>query len=168
MPEPDAGVADFERLLRENYRTVYQVAYSVLTNAADAEEVTQEAFMRAYQKFSSLRDPQKFRPWVARMSWRLALNWRRGRSRAMGRDGAWVASRAGFDDPEERAVDRERERRLREQIDGLPEKLRSVLLLSSVEGLDARAVAEVLNIPEGTVRSRLHLARRHLLKVLIR
>ena len=74
MPGQDPDLAGFERLLRDNHRTVFQVAYAVLANAADAEEVTQDAFLRAHQKFSSLRDPRKFRAWVARMSWRLALN----------------------------------------------------------------------------------------------
>jgi RNA polymerase sigma-70 factor (ECF subfamily) len=88
MPGANAELAQFERLLRETHRIVYRVAYTVLTNAADAEEVTQDAFLRAHRKFSSLRDPQKFRAWVARASWRLALNRRRGdlhRPSAMGR-----------------------------------------------------------------------------------
>ncbi len=90
MPGADPGLEGFERLLRDTHRTVFQVAYAVLANAADAEEVTQDAFLRAYQKFSSLRDPQKFRGWVARMSWRLALNRRRADFRALRRDGAWL------------------------------------------------------------------------------
>jgi RNA polymerase sigma-70 factor (ECF subfamily) len=167
MPEPHADVADFERLLRETYRMVYQIAWSVLANAADAEDVTQEAFLRAYQKFSSLRDAQKFRPWVARMSWRLALNRQRADSRARGRDGAWFAVRRVSDDPETQAAGREFESCLRQNIARLPEKLRSVLLLSAVQGLDARAVAAILEIPEGTVRSRLHLARRRLLEAFL-
>ena len=68
-PEPDA--AEFEQHVREFGRTVFQVAYSVLGNTADAEDVTQDAFLRAYRKSSSLRDPAKFGAWVARMSWRL-------------------------------------------------------------------------------------------------
>ena len=100
------------------------------------------------------------------MSWRLALNRRRADFRAMGRDGRWLTSRPAQNDPEVEAAGRELESRLREQIARLPEKLQSVLLLSAVQGLDARAVAAILKIPEGTVRSRLHLARRQLLKTL--
>lgn len=166
MPGPEADLADFERLLREAYRTVFQVAYSVLANSADAEEVTQEAFLRAYQKFTSLRDPQKFRAWVARMSWRLALNRQRAASRALRRDTAWLAAQPAANNPAAEAAGRELELRLRGEIERLPEKLRAVLLLSAIEGLDARAVAAILEIPEGTVRSRLYLARRQLWKVL--
>ncbi|MCH8947760.1 MAG: RNA polymerase sigma factor, partial [Acidobacteria bacterium] len=55
---------------------------------------------------------------------------------------------------------------LRDEIDRLPEKLRAALLLSAVEGMEAREVAAVLEIPVGTVRSRLHLARKRLLEVM--
>jgi len=164
MPGPDAGLECFERLLRETHRTVFQVAYAVLANAADAEEVTQDAFLRAYQKFSTLRDPQKFRAWVARMSWRLALNRHRANFRALRRDGAWFESRSAPNDPEADASAREFESRMQEHIACLPEKLRSALLLSAVQGLDVRTVAMILKVPEGTVRSRLHLARPQVLK----
>jgi len=168
MREPGPETEDFERLMRESYRLVYQVAYSVLGNAADAEEVAQDTFLTAYKKFDSLRDADKFRPWVARTSWRLALNHRRGAARAMGRDGAWVASQAASETPERQALEREFEIRLRAQVESLPEKLKMVVLLMGVEELDVRTVAGILGIPEGTVRSRLHLARRQLLREVAR
>ena len=164
MREPGPDNGNFERVMRESYRLVYQVAYSVLRNAADAEEVTQDTFLTAYKKFDSLRDGDKFRPWVARASWRLALNYRRGAMRAMGRDGAWVASLAASETPERLALEREVEVRLRAQVDLLPDKLKAVVLSIGVEEMDVRTVAGILGIPEGTVRSRLHLARRQLLR----
>lgn len=168
MPQPGSDRVDFERLMRESYRLVYQVAYSVLGNAADAEEVTQDAFLAAYEKIGSLRDTEKFRPWVARAVWRLSLNRRRGTARAMGRDSAWMANRPVSEDPEAGARDREFEEQVRAQVDLLPEKLRAVVLLIGVEEMDVRTVAGILNIPEGTVRSRLHLARRQLLREVMR
>jgi len=166
MREPGPKNGDFERLMRESYRLVYQVAYSVLANAADAEEVAQDTFLKAYRKFDTLRDADKFRPWVARASWRLALNYRRGVTRAMGRDGAWVATQAISETPERQALDREFEVRLNAQVELLPDKLKKVVLLIGVEEMDVRTVAGILGIPEGTVRSRLHLARRQLLREL--
>jgi RNA polymerase sigma-70 factor (ECF subfamily) len=168
MREPGAENGDFERLMRESYRLVYQVAYSVLCNAADAEEVAQDTFLSAYRKFDGLRDVEKFRPWVARASWRLALNYRRGAARAMGRDGAWVASQGACKTPETEASEREFEVRLRAQVELLPEKLKAVVLLIGVEEMDVRTAAGILGIPEGTVRSRLHLARRQLLREVAR
>jgi RNA polymerase sigma-70 factor (ECF subfamily) len=168
MLEPGPENRDFERLMRESYRLVYQVAYSVLANAADAEEVAQDTFLKAYRRFGSLRDGDKFRPWVARASWRLALNYRRGARRAMGRDGAWLAHQADCETPETQASDRQIELRLRAQVELLPEKLKAVVLLTGVEEMDVRTVAGILGIPEGTVRSRLHLARRRLLREMMR
>jgi RNA polymerase sigma-70 factor (ECF subfamily) len=168
MREPGPENKDFERLMRESYRLVYQVAYSVLGNAADAEEVAQDTFLTAYRKFDSLRDGDKFRPWVARASWRLALNYRRGARRAMGRDGAWLNTQAASETPEKQALEREFEVRLRARVELLPEKLKAVVLLIGVEEMDVRTVAGILGIPEGTVRSRLHLARRQLLREVTR
>jgi RNA polymerase sigma-70 factor (ECF subfamily) len=169
MPEPGPESADFEQLMRESYRLVYQVAYSVLGNAADAEEVAQDTFLTAYKRFASLRAADKFRPWVARASWRLALNYRRGARRAMDRDGVWMTiQNAACKTPETQASEREFEVRLRAQVDLLPAKLKAVVLLIGVEGMDVRTVAGILRIPEGTVRSRLHLARRQLLREVAR
>jgi RNA polymerase sigma-70 factor (ECF subfamily) len=168
MPQPDSDKVDFERLMRESYRLVYKITYSVLGNGADAEEVTQDTFLAAYEKLASLRNPERFRPWVARTGWRLALNRRRGVTRAMDRDGAWIADRPVSEDPEAGASEREFETRVRAKVDLLPEKLRAVLLLIGVEEMDVRTVAGILKIPEGTVRSRLHLARRQLLGEVMR
>ncbi len=168
MREPGPRNGNFEQVMRESYRLVYQVAYSVLRNAADAEEVAQDTFLKAYKNFDSLRDGDKFRPWVARASWRLALNYRRGAARAMGRDGEWVANQATSETPEQQALEREFEERLKAQVELLPDKLKAVVLLIGVEEMDVRTVAGILGIPEGTVRSRLHLARRQLLREVIR
>ena len=168
MPEPGAENENFEQLMRESYRLVYQVAYSVLGNAEDAEEVAQETFLTAYRKFDSLRDASKFRPWVARASWRLALNYRRGAMRALGRDGAWMATQAACETPERLALEREFETLLKARVELLPAKLKAVVLLTGVEEMDIRTVAGILGIPEGTVRSRLHMARRQLLLEVMR
>ncbi len=166
MPPSAADAADFEELLRATYGTVYRVAFSVLANAADAEEMAQEVFMRAYRKISSLREREKFEAWVARMSWRLALNRRRSDLRTLRRNSAWVATASVVQNPETEAAGRELQFRLRQEIDRLPEKLQAVVMLTAIDGLDFAAVARILGIPEGTVRSRLHLARRQLLKAL--
>lgn len=165
---PEELRADFERRMAETGRLVYQVAYSVLANAADAEEVAQDVFLRAYRKWASLRDPSKFRAWVARMSWRLALNRQRSWARSLRRDTAWFeVTSLRAPGAEKAAARQELESRLRQEIGRLPEKLRAVLLLCAVEDLDAQAVAEILAIPPGTVRSRLHLARKTLLRRLL-
>jgi RNA polymerase sigma-70 factor (ECF subfamily) len=164
MPEPTDDLHDFERLLHETYRMVFQIAYSVLSNSADSEEVAQDTFWQAYRQQSSLRDPKNFRAWVGRMAWRLALNRRRSVLRGVRRDGAWLATRPLHADGEAEAQAREFAARVEQHIARLPEKLRAVLLLSAIEDLDAASIGAILKIPEGTVRSRLHLARRQLLQ----
>ena len=159
------SAGEFEQRVRECHRLVFHVAYAVLSDRADAEEVVQDAFFRAYRKLSGLREPQKFRAWVARMGYRLALNRWRTTTRARLRDTAWHEIVAGGQANVESIVaQREMKRRLREEIDRLPKKLRAVVILSAVEELDTRDIAGVLRIPEGTVRSRLFLARKALLK----
>jgi len=159
--------AEFESQVRASQRVVYRVAYSVVGNAADAEEVAQEVFLRAYRKRRTLRAPEKFRAWVARMSWRLALNHQRGKARTQRRDTAWFEQTAAEAANTEGVVAaQESVARVRVAMERLPEKLRAVLLLAAVEELETRDVAVALRIPEGTVRSRLHLARKRLLEAM--
>lgn len=167
MAGSERDQADFERHLRENQRLVYQIAYGVLGNRADAEEVAQDAFLRAYRRFSSLRDPQRFKAWVARITWRLALNRQRGMARALRRETAWAAMAPAVAHPETAAGGWDTTARVRQEIARLPEKLRLVLLLNAIDGMETREVALMLGIPEATVRSRLHLARKQLLRKLM-
>jgi RNA polymerase sigma-70 factor (ECF subfamily) len=99
------------------------------------------------------------------MSRRLALNHRRAAGRARRRDDAWPDGGVTLTaSAEAEATQRDFQARLRLEIDRLPDKLRDALLLSAVEGLDTREAARILGIPEGTVRSRLHAARKELLR----
>ncbi|HET8923683.1 MAG TPA: RNA polymerase sigma factor [Candidatus Acidoferrum sp.] len=161
---PEAG---FGERIAENQRRVFQIAYSVLGNSADAEEVAQEAFLRAYQKFDSLREAEKFRAWVNRIVFRLALNRKRGYRRRLARDTAWHSMETptmvdGAKEVEQQVM----LDRLRREIERLPKKFRCVLQLSLVEEMEAADVGAVLGIPAGTVRSRLHTARKLLLEVM--
>ena len=169
MAKAEAGnpAVGFGERIAENQRRVFQIAFGILGNFADAEDVAQEAFLRAYKKFDSLREAEKFRAWVNRIVFRLALNRKRGYRRRLARDFAWHSAETIT------TVDGAREAeqqvlldRLRREIERLPERLRSVLLLSLVEEMDATDVGAVLGIPAGTVRSRLHAARKILLDVM--
>ena len=164
MRGPEAG---FGERIAENQRRVFQIAYSILGNAADAEDVAQEAFLRAYQKFGSLREAEKFRGWVNRIVFRLALNRKRGHRRRLTRDTTWkITETRAMVDGAKGAEQQIMLDKLRKEIERLPEKLRSVLQLSLVEEMDAADVGAMLGIPAGTVRSRLHTARKLLLEVM--
>jgi RNA polymerase sigma-70 factor (ECF subfamily) len=149
---------EFDARLVESSRLAFRVAYSVLRQREDAEDVAQDAFARAHRRFRQLRDPDRFCGWLVKMVWRMALDRRRSAHRRATREAAHQGLRAST---AERGGE-ERSQLLWEAIDALPEKLRSVIVLASIEGHDVAAVARLLGIPEGTVKSRLFLARQQL------
>lgn len=153
---------DFSGRVAETRRRVFQIAYGVLRHPEDAEEVAQETFLRAYRRLHALRDPEKFRAWVGRIALRLALNRRHQRQRRLARETRWQSESPSEARP--RAQGRIDLGELQRRIDALPEKYRSVLLLTAVEGMTGPEVARILKIRAGTVRSRLHEARRRLLE----
>src|SRR6059036_1093494 len=77
---------EFEARLVESSTLAFRVAYSVLRQRQDAEDVAQEAFVKAYRSFTQLRDRERFRAWLVRITWRLALDTRRADRRRMTRD----------------------------------------------------------------------------------
>lgn len=169
MARSEAGEREpgFGARVAENQRRVFQIAYGVLGNAADAEDVAQETFLRGYKKFASLRDAEKFRAWVNRIAFRLALNRQRGQRRRIARDSAWHVAEVGVTVDGEKNAERQVVlSQLRREVEALPQKLRSVLQLSLVEDMEAEEVGSVLGIPAGTVRSRLHRARELLLEAM--
>lgn len=152
---------DFERRLADCPTLAYRVALGVLRNRAEAEDVAQEAMLRAYRNFRRLRDRERFGAWLVRVAWRLALDRIRAAGRRRRREDAAATERAEMG-VEDLAATREFERHLGAALDALPEKLRIVMLLAAIEGYNTREVANLLELPEGTVKSRLHLARKQL------
>ena len=154
---------EFEALVRGTVDLAVRVAFSVVRRREDAEEVAQEAFARAFPRFRQLRDPARFRGWIVRATWRLAIDrWRADRRRQAREAAEAAARRAGTPSVEEMAIASDRAARLWDAIDALPEKLRLALVLSAVEGHDLADVAALLGIPEGTVKSRVFHARKAL------
>jgi RNA polymerase sigma-70 factor (ECF subfamily) len=152
---------EFETRLIESSTLAFRVAYSVLRHQQDAEDVAQEAFAKAYRNFRRLRDRDRFRAWLVRIAWRLALDRRRADVRRIARESSGgggspisIASRL--------AVQEERFTEIWRAIDELPDRLRLVVVLANVEGHSVAEVAKLLGIPEGTVKSRLFVARKRL------
>ena len=156
---------EFELRLADSGALAFRVAYGVLRQREDAEDVAQEALARAYRHLSRLRDRRRFRSWLVRISWRLALDHRRAGKRRERREQT-AADPPPAPDAEEVAAANEFRARLWRAIDALPEKLRVVVVLAGIEGYDLREVAALLELPDGTVKSRLHLARKRLAAML--
>lgn len=160
----NAEVAD---LVRASARMVYQIAYSVLRNHHDAEDASQEVFLRVWryrEKLAAVDDPKA---WVARIAWRVAVE-RSARHRPAATvsldDAAFAAIRDGLRDTataaDEQAARAQMQAWLDHEIPKLPEDMRGALLLSTMGGLDTAEIAAVLDINEGTVRTRLFRARK--------
>jgi len=152
---------EFNERLAECSALAFRVALGVLHNRADAEDVAQEAFLRAYRNFAGLRERSRFRAWLVRITWRLAIDRWHAARRRLRREEA-VADPPPAQSVEAAAAWREFEARLRSAVEELPEKLRLVLVLVAIEGHGTQEAAALLGLPEGTVKSRLFLARKKL------
>jgi RNA polymerase sigma-70 factor, ECF subfamily len=151
---------EFESRLTECSPLAFRVAFSVLRHREDAEDVAQDALVRAHRNFHRLRQRDRFRAWLVRTTWRLALDHRRSEGRRQVRQLEHGQLTAIGTDATAEAC--ERANHLWEAIDALPDKLRMTLVLSAMEGHDIAEVARLLRLPEGTVKSRLFHARRQL------
>ncbi len=161
----EALAREFEARLADSSALAVRVAWSVLRHQQDAEDVAQEAFARAHRRFRDLRDREKFRAWLVRMTWRLALDHRRADRRRAAREGLAMAGEPVATDADT-AIARERAERLWRAIDRLPEKLRVVIIVAAIEEHGVRHAARLLALPEGTVKSRLFEARKKLQEML--
>ena len=161
--EQDAPIGrDFEERVADSSTLAFRVALGVLRHREDAEDVAQEAFLRAHRGYATLRDRDRFRAWLVRTAFRLALDRRRGDRRRGAREEAWGAQPVRSASVEDEVAQRQVRERVGEAIDALPEKLRIVTVLAAIEEQDLASVARLLELPEGTVKSRLHLARKAL------
>jgi RNA polymerase sigma-70 factor, ECF subfamily len=155
---------EFEARLAECGPLAYRVAQGVLRNPADAEDVAQEALLRAYQKLDRLQDRSRLRAWLVRITFRLALDrWRSARRRER-RETEWAKPELRPAPPtaEEVVAANAFQARLERALDELPENSRLVLLLAAIEGYTLAEVAEMLKVPIGTVKSRLFFGRKAL------
>ena len=153
----------FEVMVGRQSRFMFQVAFGLLRNRQDAEDAVQEALLKLYRGAAWLRmDNEK--GFLARTVWRVALDHLpTAAERTLDVSEMELAASGGAGvSPEQSAVDKDERAVLRRLIDGLPEELRQPLVLSSVEEMTSREVAEAMGIPEGTVRTRVMRARAEL------
>jgi RNA polymerase sigma-70 factor (ECF subfamily) len=153
----------FEEMVGRQSRFMFQVAFGLLRNRQDAEDAVQEAFLKLYRGEAWLRiDNEK--GFLARTVWRVALDrlpTAAQRTLDVSEMELAASGEAGIS-PEQSAVDKDERAVLRRLINALPEDLRQPLVLSSIEEMTSREVAEAMGIPEGTVRTRVMRARAEL------
>lgn len=149
-------------LVDEYAGTLYRVAYSVLRNAADAEDAVQEAYLRVLRHRDSLNEIRDARVWLVRIVWNVVLDRkRRAKTRPETDDIADLARLlpASGLTAEERVSSAQHHAHVLRAVEQLPEKEQRVLILSAFEELSSVEIAQILGTTESTVRSRLFRAR---------
>jgi RNA polymerase sigma-70 factor (ECF subfamily) len=165
--------AAFGDLVRRYQDRLFNAVVRVVDNADDAQDVVQEAFVNAYQSLGSFKGDAEFYTWLYRIAFNTAVSHRRRRralvSLETGRDGEPVI------DPQDPSLETrpgaalersEEEFALQSALNRLSTEHRTVLVLKDIEGMKYEQIAEVLGVPIGTVRSRIHRARLELRELL--
>ena len=169
----------FDRLVEKYSGRAYQIAYGVLGNKEDAEEVAQDVFVRIYRALPKFRGDSEFTTWMYRIAMNLARNkYRWNKSRGSQRNISIDAPLPGSDDGDSRRIDvletgmnpeesvdlSEFERRAKEEIEQLPDLYREALVLRNVEEMSYEEIASLLGCKLGTIKSRIARAREELRK----
>jgi len=150
--------ARFTSLVERQARFVFRVAYSVLRNVQDADDVVQEIFLKLY-KGRGWEGMVDERAYLARAAWRMAVD---RLPKVQVEEVNEIDAVAKGRNPEQEAIATDWSTTVHRLIDALPDELRLPLALSTVEEMNSREIGEVLGIPEGTVRTRLMRARQSL------
>jgi len=188
--------AEFEQLFQRSYHRAYNAAYRMMGNASDAEDLTQEAFVRVWASFDRYDRSRPFEGWLFRILSNLAIDrWRRHsgaticsleaegtgartygprRASASPRDGrnatllACLADERPSSMPEQSYLRAETGRRVRRALSALPGDYRKAVVLADVQGYSYEEIAQHVGCPVGTIRSRLHRGRQLLRQNLLK
>jgi RNA polymerase sigma-70 factor (ECF subfamily) len=160
-----ASVETIETLLAQHALLVFRIAYSILRNHHDAEDAAQECFLRVVKFQKQLPQVRNPKTWLARVAWTTALDRRARRAVFPGNEqplGEEILAQLPGNAvaPDEQLAGRQMQQLLERLVAGLPEDLRWPLELSTVQELNSTEIAEVMKIPENSVRTRLLRARR--------
>jgi len=151
----------FEALVRRYQRMIYSLAYRMTGSAADAEDVTQETFIRAYQQLSGFRAEAKFSSWLYRIAVNQCFNWRKRAARRDQLHNEWQARHAGAAAPDNALAQNVQDALLK-----LNPKQRAAVVLTLYDGLSHAEAARVLGCSATTVSWRLFAARAKLKRLL--
>ena len=157
--------AAFDALVTRYMRRAFAVAYRLLGNREDAEDLVQETFMAVLQKIDRFERGRHFSPWFFRILVNRGLNARKARAVRATDEIPGDAAAAGAS-PERHAEQTELRTRLRRAMEQLPERQRVIVELFELEGFGGPEIAEILEISDGTVRWHLHEARKALRQAL--
>ena len=158
----DGDTGAFGEIVRHHYGSVVNVAYRLCGETALAEDMAQETFLRAWSNLASFRPTASMKNWLYRIAVNATLDVLRRKSDAPMEDEVVQMVMDPAPDPESALVAKERAEHLQGMLRSLPEATRSVLVLREYGELSYQEIASVLDIPVGTVMSRLNYARTRL------
>ncbi len=158
--------AAFTEIVKHHQRAIHATAYGLTRNAADADDLAQETFVHAHRALATFRAGEPLRPWLTRIAVNLAYSLFRRRKRRpetsieplVEAGQQWAAG----EDPVNEVAEREQSERIRARFAELKPEHQAILVLRVVQGLSYDAIARTLNVPVGTVMSRLSRARTEL------
>jgi RNA polymerase sigma-70 factor (ECF subfamily) len=174
-----ADQAKFAELGMEHMGSLYTAALRMTRNPADAEDLVQETYLKAYRAFGTFQEGTNLKAWLYKILTNTFINSYRAKKRRpeqtelddvedlylYRRLGGLEAAAAGRS-AEEEVLDLFTESEIKDAIEALPEQFRMAVLLADVEGFSYKEIADILDIPIGTVMSRLHRGRKSLQKTL--
>jgi RNA polymerase sigma-70 factor (ECF subfamily) len=177
VTELQAGsAAAFDALIRHFHAPVFHLLYQMLCNEADAADITQEVFLKAFRGIRGFRRGSSLKTWLYRIAIREALNhrrwWRRHQSKESSYDGLQAEQGIAFQvagkgpSPFDLLAAREAQQAVRRALARVPEVFRGAVILRDIEGLSYEEVAEILDVSVGTVKSRILRGRRALKELL--
>jgi len=163
----------------EHMPSLYSAAMRMTRNPADAEDLVQETYLKAYRAFESFQEGTNLKAWLYRILTNTFINSYRSKKRRpeqtelddvedlylYRRLGGLEAAAAGHS-AEEEVLDHITDSEVKEAVESLPEQFRMAVLLADVEGFSYKEIAQILDVPIGTVMSRLHRGRKALQKAL--
>jgi len=153
----------FEVLIRQHQRMIYSLTYRMTGSAADAEDLTQETFLRAWRQIGSYRAAAKFSTWLYRIALNACLTWRQRETLRAQVQAGWAETNGAPELGGETALARnETGRNLHAALLKLPAKQRAAVMLTLYDGLSHAEAAQVLGCSETTVSWRVFTARRKL------
>jgi RNA polymerase sigma-70 factor, ECF subfamily len=167
--EPATAMSDeefFEDLVRRHYKQAYSIAYRLSGSHSDAEDLVQEAMVRAYQSFGRYRRDLPFANWLYRIISNLHIDEVRRRPKAPIHsldEEPWMADVPDLgSDPSRLVLDKQLDGRIQQALTTMTEEFRMSVVLCDIEGFSYEEIAEIMKCSLGTVRSRVHRGRKQL------
>ncbi len=167
LSDQKAEVPSAASMFEEYYDRIYRYVVSLVHDPTEAEDLTQETFLRAFRQRDSLREPAALAAWLYRIATHVSLDRLRQRARRTPHESDADLAEVEVPDADSPSLQQELEQEemsacVQQYLTRLPDSYRAVILLHDLHGLTGGQIAETLDLPLATVKMRLHRARRQL------